>query len=100
MVSSRMMPRRTSAPRPERGALPIATYALIAAQVAVWLLVRQYLLPGNDWTDFALHPNTPSELGLIISPFVHLDPAHLGINLLVLWLFGINLERAMGSFHF
>jgi rhomboid family protein len=87
----------TAAPRQ---AAPVATYLLITAQVLVWLVVRRYLLTGDQWTDFALFPGAPSELGMLISPFVHLDPAHLGINLAVLWLFGVNLERAVGSLYF
>jgi membrane associated rhomboid family serine protease len=77
-----------------------ATYSLIAAQVVAWLLVRHYLLPGREWTELALRPGTPSEVALFVSPFIHLEPAHLGLNLLVLWLFGVNLERAIGSLRF
>lgn len=81
-------------------ALPLATYALILAQVAVWFVVRRYLLPGNQWTELALRPGTPDEVGFLISPFVHLEPAHLGVNLAVLWLFGTQLERSIGSLRF
>jgi membrane associated rhomboid family serine protease len=66
----------------------------------VWVVVRRYLLPGDEWTSFALRPGMPSELGFLISPFVHLEPTHLGINLLVLWLFGTTLERAVGPVRF
>lgn len=90
----------SSAAKTEQGALPIATCLLILTQVVVWLVVRRYLMPGNAWTDFALQPGTPSEVGLFVSPFVHLEAAHLGVNLAVLWLFGANLERAIGSFLF
>jgi membrane associated rhomboid family serine protease len=82
------------------GGLPIATYLLILAQVAAWVVVRRYLVAGNQWTDLALRPGTPDELGFLISPFIHLEPAHLGVNLAVLWLFGTNLERAVGSARF
>jgi membrane associated rhomboid family serine protease len=84
----------------KRGSIPFATYALIVAQVAVWLVVRRYLLAGSQWTTLALQPGTPSEIGFLISPFVHLEPAHLGVNLAVLWLFGTNLERSIGSLRF
>jgi len=87
------------APTPS-GPSPVATYALIASQLAVWWVVRHFFLAGDDWTRFALKPGTPSELGLLVSPFVHLDPTHLGVNLFVLWLFGVNLERALGSLRF
>ncbi len=82
------------------GCRPAATYCLLAAQVVVWIVVRRFLLTGDDWTDLALLPGAPSGLGLLISPFVHLETMHLGVNLLVLWLFGSNLERAVGSLHF
>lgn len=84
----------------KRAAIPFATYALIAAQVVVWLVVRRYLLSNDQWTSLALRPGTPNEIGFLISPFVHLEPAHLGINLTVLWLFGTNLERTIGSGRF
>lgn len=84
----------------ERGSPPVATYLLIVAQVVAWIVVRRYLLAGGDWTDFALRPGTPSELSLLISPFIHLEPAHLGVNLTVLWLIGTNLERAVGTLRF
>jgi membrane associated rhomboid family serine protease len=94
------MAQPARAPKPAAGSLPVATYALIIAQVVVWLVVRRYLLSGNAWTDFALRPGTPDELGLLISPFIHLDATHLGVNLAVLWLFGTNLERVIGSLRF
>lgn len=80
--------------------LPLATGALIAAQVVAWVVVRRFLLWGDDWTQFALRPGAPSEMGLIVSPFIHLDPTHLAVNLAVLWLFGAHLERSLGSLRF
>jgi membrane associated rhomboid family serine protease len=94
------MAQRPRAAKTDAGALPVATYLLILTQVVVWLVVRRFLLSGNAWTDFAVAPGAPRELGLLISPFVHLEPAHLGANLLVLWLFGTNLERVLGSLRF
>jgi membrane associated rhomboid family serine protease len=81
-------------------ARPYATYALIAAQMAVWVVAQRFLLPQNVWTEFANDPTAPTWLGLLISPFVHLEAVHLGVNLLALWLFGTNLERACGSMRF
>jgi len=78
----------------------IATYALIGAQVVAWLVVRQYLLADRGWTELALRPGAPTQFGLIVSPFIHLHPAHLGVNLAVLWLVGANLERAIGAVRF
>jgi membrane associated rhomboid family serine protease len=91
---------------PERDAGPVglgkpfATVLLIGAQVFAWLVVRRYLLGGNDWAELALRPGPIDPEGLVVSPFVHVEPAHLGVNLLVLWLFGSNLERAIGTIRF
>lgn len=92
------MSQRT--PENRSGSFPTATYCLIVAQIVAWVVVRRFLLAGNAWTEFALFPGAPSELSLLISPFVHIEPAHLGINLAVLWLFGTNLERSLGSLWF
>jgi membrane associated rhomboid family serine protease len=81
-------------------ARPYATYALIAAQMVVWVVARRFLLPHNVWAEFANDPTAPTWLGFMISPFVHLEALHLGVNLLTLWLFGTNLERASGSMRF
>lgn len=83
-----------------RPSLPIATHLLILAQVVVWVVARFYLLPADSWVELALQPDKPSLLGGIISPFLHLDPTHLGVNMAVLWLFGTNLERSIGSVRF
>lgn len=90
-----MLPRKTDA-----RAFPLATYLLILAQLIVWFIVRRYLLAGNAWTDLAMVPRRPNLLGLLISPFVHVEATHLGVNLLTLWLFGTNLERAVRSLPF
>lgn len=93
------MPERPSTLKePDRW--PFATYALLLAQFVVWLVARRYLLAGGDWAAFANNPAAPSGLGFLVSPFVHLDPAHLGSNLVMLWLFGTNLERSVGSLKF
>jgi len=93
------MPERSSILR-EPNRWPFATYALLLAQFVVWLVARRYLMSGGDWATFANNPAAPTWLGFLVSPFVHLDPAHLGANLVTLWLFGTNLERAVGSIKF
>lgn len=101
MPPSRGAKSAAHAPAPaSEAAFPYATYLLIAAQVVAWLVVRSFLLSGNAWRELALVPGAPTHLRLLVSPFVHLDPAHLGINMAVLWLFGTNLERALGHLHF
>jgi membrane associated rhomboid family serine protease len=89
-----------SPPGDRQEALPVATYLLIAAQLVVWLVVRHYLLIDHEWLKLALRPGTLTLYGLVVAPFIHLHPTHLGINLAVLWLFGTNLERAIGSIRF
>jgi len=84
----------------EPGTWPFATYALLLSQVLVWLVARRFLIPGGEWTVFANDPHAPSGLGFLVSPFVHLEATHLGFNLIALWLFGTNLERAVGSVRF
>lgn len=94
------MATHTGTTRGSAGAPAVATYALILAQLVVWLVIRRFYLPGGAWIEFALRPDAPSLLGFVVSPFVHLEPSHLGINLIVLWLFGTNLERVTGSLRF
>lgn len=93
------MPERPPIPK-QSDRWPFATYALLLAQFLVWIVARRYLLAGGDWAAFANNPAAPTWLGFVISPFVHLDPTHLGANLVILWLFGTNLERAVGSIRF
>ncbi|MBM3458484.1 MAG: rhomboid family intramembrane serine protease, partial [Armatimonadetes bacterium] len=78
----------------------LATCLLIAAQLVVWLVVRRHLVVDGDWLQFAIRPDQPGVTGVLTGPFIHLEPAHLGVNLVVLWLFGANLERAIGSLSF
>ncbi len=78
----------------------VATCLLIVAQAAVWLVVRRYLVVGSDWMRFATRPDTLDCFGLLVGPFIHIEAAHLGMNVLALWLFGANLERAIGSLRF
>src|SRR5687768_5362119 len=86
-----------STERSHRASPPLATYALLAVLTVVWVAVYRFLLTGNEWADFALRPGTLTMTGLVISPFIHVEPAHLGVNLAVLWLAGTNLERATGT---
>lgn len=90
-----MTSRPTGSPRPAW-----ATTLLLLAQVAVWIVVRRYLLPAGEWVDFAITPAAPEETSFLTAPFVHLEAAHLGLNLAVLWLFGAQVERSLGSLTF
>jgi membrane associated rhomboid family serine protease len=83
-------------PTPPRA---LVTGALIIAQLAVWLVVV-FCYRDNEWLEYALVPRAFGLPRLLVSPFVHLHPFHLGFNLLVLWVFGSSLERAIGPVRF
>lgn len=93
---------------------PIVTWAIIAACVAVFfwqyslppgaaeLAVYQFgLIPGvlfgtTEMTDAPV----PAWATVITSMFMHGGLAHLGGNMLYLWIFGDNIELAMGRLRF
>jgi membrane associated rhomboid family serine protease len=84
---------------------PVVTVALIAANVLVWVL---YQLPDLDGsvTELAYQPcevvNTCPTVGqdwevtAVTSMFMHGSWAHLLGNMLFLWIFGNNVEDALG----
>jgi membrane associated rhomboid family serine protease len=101
-----MLPIKDNAPT---RSFPIVTVALIAINVAVWIF---YELPnlehavnqsafqpcevertcpvvGEDWP-----------LNAVTSMFMHGDWLHLGGNMLFLWIFGNNVEDALGKVRF
>ncbi|ABS63500.1 Rhomboid family protein [Parvibaculum lavamentivorans DS-1] len=98
---------------PEPGT-PIVTWAIIAACVGVFfwqfsqapgaaeLAVYQFgLIPGvlfgsTEMTDAPV----PAWATVITSMFMHGGLAHLGGNMLYLWIFGDNIELAMGRLRF
>jgi rhomboid family protein len=88
---------------------PVVTVALIAVNAAVWLF---YELPNLDRAvnDFAFHPCEVNgschqiDKGWVIaaltSMFMHGSWLHLLGNMLFLWIFGNNIEDAMGRVRF
>ena len=90
------------------GRTPYVTYALIAANIAVFLaywygLKSEYAL-NEFFYNWGLVPqvvmsghNLPS---LISHMFLHGGWMHLGGNMLFLWIFGDNLEDQMGHLTF
>ena len=88
---------------------PLATLLLIAANVAVFVL---YQLPDFDYAvnQLAYHPCEVARecpvvgedwhVTAITSMFMHGDWLHLGGNMLFLWIFGNNVEDAMGKIRF
>ena len=101
-----MLPLRDNVPTRSR---PIVTYALIVANVLVWAL---YQLPDlrASVDELAYHPceveascPTIGEgwlLTAITSMFLHGRWAHLLGNMLFLWIFGNNVEDALGKVRF
>lgn len=90
------------------GGRPYVVYALIAINVAVFLLQLPY--SGNDralagfWGNFALYPAAVTQYGdytgIFTSMFLHAGWMHIGGNMLFLWIFGDNLEDQMGHVGF
>ncbi len=96
---------------------PFVTYALIAINIAVFVLLQ---LPSDAFTSgFSVVPfeilsgrdlvtrsgslapgPSPVYLTLLTAMFMHGGWAHLGGNLLFLWIFGDNVEDAMGHAKF
>ncbi len=93
---------------------PIVTIGLIAANTLIWLYqislgpaqerfiftygaIPNELISGIESTPaFGI----PIQLTLITSMFLHGGLFHLGGNMLYLWIFGNNVEEAMGTFRF
>ena len=90
------------------GGRPYVVYALIAINVAIFLLQLPY--SGNDralagfWGNFALYPAAVTQYGdytgIFTSMFLHAGWMHIGGNMLFLWIFGDNLEDQMGHVGF
>lgn len=80
---------------------PVVTYALIALNVAMFLLTMPWAggMVGL-WERLALYPVAVvhGELlwGWFTHMFLHAGVLHLGGNMLFLWIFGDNLEDQMG----
>ena len=79
---------------------PFVTYALIAANVAVflsyWPLFANPAALEAFFSRWALVPAQLDPIGFLTSMFLHGGLLHLGGNMLFLWIFGDNLEEEMG----
>jgi membrane associated rhomboid family serine protease len=109
------------------GRTPLVTYALIAANV--FAFAWQLGLPGTlqapgaleamaqhlalsvqrgglvpfellTLTDVDYRDLVPPPFTLFTSMFLHAGPVHLGFNMLYLWIFGNNVEDALGRRRF
>jgi membrane associated rhomboid family serine protease len=88
---------------------PLVTLLLIATNVAVFVF---YELPDFDYAvnQLAYHPCEVTRecpvvgedwpVTAITSMFMHADWFHLGGNMLFLWIFGNNVEDALGKVRF
>ncbi|HEY8584648.1 MAG TPA: rhomboid family intramembrane serine protease [Capillimicrobium sp.] len=75
--------------------LPAVTLALIVANVLV------FLFAGTDGArEHGLVPDDPAPLTWLTALFVHVGWLHLLGNVLFLWLFGRNVEDALGRARF
>lgn len=95
---------------------PSVTWALIAANIAVFALTGMGLFGGDEKMDLAFgfipavffdHAAlakgleiVPSPITLLTGMFLHGSFVHLAGNMLFLWVFGDNVEDAMGSLRF
>lgn len=98
------------------GSLPVVTFALIAlnvlvfvfeiakpSQAAVQSFIQAWGVVPREYAvrkDFVPTIPLPYWSTLVTSMFLHGGWAHLGGNMLYLWIFGDNLERAMGAARF
>jgi rhomboid family protein len=101
-----MLPLRDNVPT---RSLPLVTYALILTNVLVWVL---YQLPRlqSSVDELGYHPceveSSCPTIGegwlvtAITSMFLHGSWAHLLGNMLFLWIFGNNVEDALGRARF
>ena len=111
----------------DRRTVPVVTYALIAANVLVWLIElasgdrfingystvpyeithntdlvgMQTIHAGGESAAIRLYPGpTPIYLTLIFAMFMHASWLHIGGNMLYLWIFGDNIEDRIGHAKF
>ena len=101
-----MLPLRDNVPTRSQ---PLVTYALILANVLVWVLYQLPNLQGSV-DELAYRPcevegSCPTigqgwPITAIASMFLHGGWAHLLGNMLFLWIFGNNVEDALGRVRF
>jgi membrane associated rhomboid family serine protease len=101
-----MIPLRDLNPRRR---FPLVTIGLIALNVVVF--IYEFFLPGEEalnlfTSNWGLVPaqllqlQPRAILSVFTSMFLHSGFVHLAGNMLYLWIFGDNVESAMGSFRF
>jgi membrane associated rhomboid family serine protease len=101
-----VLPLRDNVPTRTR---PLVTYALILTNVLVWVLYQLPDLQGSV-DELAYHPcevdNSCVQVGedwlvtVFTSMFMHGGWTHLLGNMLFLWIFGNNIEDALGHLRY
>ena len=90
---------------------PLVTYALIAANFAVWFWELDSRGARVDRDAFypcavqgpcigAAHDHLAWPVGVVTGMFLHASWLHILGNMLFLWIFGNNVEDAMGRFRY
>ena len=101
-----MLPLRDNVPTRSR---PLVTWALVAANVLVWVLyqlpdlersVVDYGYQPCEVTDACRQIGEPWVVNVFSSMFLHGGWEHLLGNMLFLWIFGNNVEDALGRIRF
>lgn len=102
-----MIPLRDST---RSASVPVVVYSIIAACVGVFLYTLGLGTEEAQAAFFSSHGAIPlavsrgpwpeAWLGLLTSIFMHGSWVHLGGNMLYLWIFGDNVEDAMGHGRF
>jgi membrane associated rhomboid family serine protease len=78
---------------------PWVTMGLVAANAIIFVYQR-VLSPGDVLADAAFVAGDPSFARALLSLVVHENTLHLVLNLLVLWIFGDNVEDQLGHGRF
>src|SRR5712691_522044 len=106
-----MLPLRDNVPT---RTFPIVTVGIIVANVIVWIwevtgtsvqtdIIHYGYYPceiQGPCTGPALHAEIPWYENTFTSMFMHGGWAHIGFNMLFLWIFGNNVEDALGRLRF
>jgi membrane associated rhomboid family serine protease len=104
-----MIPLRDNAPTRH---FPIVTVGLIAANVLVYFVYQKggFTAPAGPVNRLAFHPCEVNDscptvgedwpVTAFTSMFMHADLLHIGGNMLFLWIFGNNVEDAMGPIRY
>lgn len=84
--------------------LPLLTLSIIGINVIVYLMIFRDSSPGfPDYSPARLYGLVPSHLRvgkMLTSNFVHASLGHLIVNMGMLYIFGRDVERAMGKLEY